>query len=108
MIAASKREIIKYFQKNYTTKWWVSFIDFHQRGNVRAKFGIVYQIASKEALKKKENKATSAGAGGHYVNARLNLIDDSAAESLTSRNAAICPFAGDAPTSELDANIAEI
>lgn len=60
------------------------------------------------SVEKKENKATSAGAGGHYVNARLNLIDDSAAESLTSRNAAICPFAGDAPTSELDANIAEI
>lgn len=27
---------------------------------------------------KRENKATSARADGHYVNARLNLIDDAA------------------------------
>lgn len=38
----------------------------------------MYEIASKEALKKRENKATSARADGHYVNARLNLIDDPA------------------------------
>ena len=30
---------------------------------------------------KRENKATSARADGHYVNARLNLIDDSGSPS---------------------------
>lgn len=54
---------------------WLSLSDFDQAGQ----FGrIACQIALKENMAgKKENKATSVHSGGHYVNAGLNLIDDS-------------------------------
>lgn len=50
----------------------LSFIDFHQCGN----FVPCTKLPLGSVGKKKENKATSGRDDGHYVNARLNLIDD--------------------------------